>query len=91
MLKTFLAAALFLALCFAALAIRILLKKGGRFPETEISRNKALRERGIRCVKEEEGFSKPSGRKASLSCGGDFSEACLGCGFYQSGHEKQGD
>ena len=34
-----------------ALSIRIVLVKDGKFPETHISRNKAMKNKGIHCVK----------------------------------------
>lgn len=49
----FLAIAL-IAIAFAGFAISILIKKSGRFPESSISKNKALREKGITCVKHDE-------------------------------------
>jgi len=33
------------------LAVNILFKKDGKFPETEIGHNKAMKDRGITCVK----------------------------------------
>ena len=45
-----LAAVILLALAFAGLAITILVKKGGKFPNTHVSGNKYLRRRGIYCV-----------------------------------------
>ena len=53
-MKTFLLAALLLAVGVAAMAVTILVKKDGRFPDGEISHNKELRRRGIVCAKEEE-------------------------------------
>jgi hypothetical protein len=41
-----------LALCFAALGIRIWIK--GEFTETEIGHNKHMNKLGIKCVKSEE-------------------------------------
>lgn len=35
---------------FAFLAVRILLRNNGRFPETHISRNSEMRKRGIKCA-----------------------------------------
>jgi hypothetical protein len=43
-----------LGLCFAGLAITIIIKKNGEFPETEIGRNKNMQRLGIRCAKQEE-------------------------------------
>jgi|GEM_PF-31058 len=35
---------------FALLSITILVKKNGHFPNTHVSQNKAMRDRGIHCV-----------------------------------------
>ena len=50
MLKLLLLSAIILAFCMAFLAISILLKKNGRFPNTHVSGSKAMRDRGIGCV-----------------------------------------
>jgi len=39
-----------LLVCFVFLAITMLIKKNGRFPNTHVSGNKALRDRGIHCA-----------------------------------------
>jgi hypothetical protein len=46
----FILSAVLISLSLAALAIKMLIKKGGKFPETHIGRNKAMRERGIVCA-----------------------------------------
>ena len=43
-----------LGLCFAGLAITMIIKKNGKFPETEIGYNKNMRRIGIRCAKQDE-------------------------------------
>ncbi|MDR0737987.1 MAG: hypothetical protein LBF39_02820 [Prevotellaceae bacterium] len=43
-----------LGLCFAGLAITMIIKKNGKFPETEIGHNKNMQQLGIRCAKQEE-------------------------------------
>jgi hypothetical protein len=43
-----------LGLCFAGLAITIIVKENGTFPETEVGRNKNMQRLGIRCTKQEE-------------------------------------
>ena len=43
-----------LALCMAGLGINILLRKGGKFPETEVGSNKNMRKLGITCAKQDE-------------------------------------
>ena len=39
-----------LLISFVFLAITILIKKNGKFPNTHVSGNKAMRDRGIHCV-----------------------------------------
>jgi len=41
-------------LCVLALAITIIIKKNGKFPEREIGKNPHLRKLGLRCPKQEE-------------------------------------
>lgn len=53
-MKVILLAVLLLALGVAGLAVTILVKKDGKFPDGEIAHNKALRKQGIICAKEEE-------------------------------------
>ncbi len=50
-LKLFLIVLVLLGLGLAGMGIRILIKKGGQFPETHVGHNKAMRKRGIVCVK----------------------------------------
>ena len=59
-----------IALAFAFLGIRILLKPKGEFPETHISRNKEMQKRGITCA-----------QKTDTGCNpGDDFEGCPVCG-----------
>lgn len=53
-MKTLLLTILLLAIGVAAMAVTILVKKDGKFPDGEISHNKELRSQGIICAKEEE-------------------------------------
>ncbi len=55
-------------IAFLGFALNILIKKKGAFPETSISKNKAMQERGISCVKHEE--YKCSGIGAQGGCCG---------------------
>lgn len=50
MLKTLLFSLIIVAISMAFLAIKILLKKNGRFPDTHVGHNAAMRKRGITCV-----------------------------------------
>lgn len=49
MLKLFLICVVIIAFCFIFLAIGIILKKNGRFPNMHVGNSKAMRERGIGC------------------------------------------
>ncbi len=48
-LKVILLAVVLLAIAMAGLAIRILVKKGGKFPNTHVSGNKYLKRQGVYC------------------------------------------
>ncbi|MDL2223317.1 hypothetical protein LJB98_04370 [Bacteroidales bacterium OttesenSCG-928-M11] len=37
-------------ICVLLLGIRIFFTKGGRFPDTHVGHNKAMKERGIKCA-----------------------------------------
>ena len=49
LLKIFLLTAGILVLSFAGLAITMLVKKGGKFPNTHVSGNKHLKKNGVYC------------------------------------------
>jgi len=49
-LKLLIISSVLIALSLAGLGIKMLLKPNGRFPETHISRNKAMRKKGIVCA-----------------------------------------
>jgi hypothetical protein len=53
-LKVLIITVVLVALAFAGLAISILLKKGGKFPQSSIGKNKEMHKRGITCVKHDE-------------------------------------
>ncbi len=54
MLKTILIALLIVAISMALLSVKVLLKKGGRFPNTHVGGSKAMRERGIGCIQSQD-------------------------------------
>lgn len=54
MLKTILISLLIVAICITLLAVKILFKKNGRFPDIHIGGNKAMREKGIGCVQSQD-------------------------------------
>ncbi len=84
MLKTLLAAVLFLGICIFGMCFNIIFRKNGEFPEYEVSKNKDMRAMGIKCMKEEEDdmFGNDRQRQRSASCTGTYSDACVGCSFY---------
>lgn len=49
-LTVFLIVVVLLAIALAGLAITILVKKGGKFPEIHIGRNKDMKKLGIHCA-----------------------------------------
>ena len=54
MIKVFLLTTAFVAICMVLLAITILIKKNGRFPNTHVGGSKAMRKRGIKCVQSQD-------------------------------------
>lgn len=70
-LKLLIGSVIFLLVAFAGLAIRILLKPKGEFPETHVSRNKEMQKRGIKCAQQTDIGCSPSE---------DF-EGCSTCGL----------
>ena len=54
MFKTLLFTMLIIAISIALLAIKIIIKKNGRFPNTHVGGNKEMRRRGIKCVQSQD-------------------------------------
>ena len=50
MIKVLLLTTLIVAICMVLMAITILLKKNGRFPNIHVGTNKHMRQRGLGCV-----------------------------------------
>ena len=89
-MKTVLLAVLLLAVGVAAMAITILVKKDGKFPDGEISHNKELRRRGIVCAKEEE-LRLWRKRNPSAAAAGQRPDTCSeggceACAFFNTDH-----
>ena len=51
MLTTLLITVIILVICVVLLSVKVLFKKGGRFPNTHIEGNKAMSKKGIYCAK----------------------------------------
>lgn len=83
-------AILVLALCVFGMCFNIIFRKDGKFPDGEISHNKALRSQGIICAKEEEyrlwrkkGRDAASRPKPDIHNGENCPEGgCEGCAYF---------
>lgn len=80
-MKIFLLSVILLAAAVAGMAVTILVKPGGKFPDGEISHNKELRKRGIICAKEEELRLWGKKKKANGSSFQCPEGGCEGCSF----------
>ena len=72
-IKLLLPAILIIAMALLFLGIRMLIQRNGKFPETEVGRNKEMRKLGIECAKAEE-----------IKCRRDVEQngACGSCGLF---------
>ncbi len=52
--KLILLSTVIIALSLIGLSIRMLVKKGGKFPSSSIGKNKEMKARGITCVRHDE-------------------------------------
>ena len=77
MIKTLLAAIVFVGLAVLLLGVNIFIFKRP-FPDGEISTNPEMRKRGIKCAKQEE-MEMLAAQKGKKVCSGNFSEACETC------------
>lgn len=62
-LKVVLVAILLMTFVFAAMAIKLLIKKDGKFVNTHIGGNKHLKERGITCAQTYDKMEQSKARK----------------------------
>jgi len=67
-IKLLIISIVFLGIAVSGLAIGILLKSGGRFPETHIGRNKEMRKLGISCA-----------QKTDIGCTAVDPQRCIDC------------
>jgi hypothetical protein len=58
---------IFLGIALTGLSLSILLKPGGRFPETHVGRNKEMRKLGIKCSRHVDTGCVPCGRTGICS------------------------
>lgn len=62
MLKTLLLSVLIIAICFALLAVKLLFRKNGSFTSQHIHDSKAMQERGIHCVVDQDREARHSNK-----------------------------
>ena len=54
MIETVLITLLIVAVCIVLLGVKVFFVKGGKFPNSHVSGNKAMRDRGIGCVQSQD-------------------------------------
>lgn len=70
-LKVLILSIIFIAVTLVGLGIRMLLKKGSRFPETHVSRSAEMRKRGISCAQQTDtGCHSTEGYPGCATCSG---------------------
>ena len=82
-MKVFLLALAVILLCVFGMCFNIIFRKGGEFPEYEVSKNKEMRRLGIRCMHEEDALSRGKKAEVPARCSGEITEACEGCALYK--------
>lgn len=71
-IKLLIISVILVGVALAGLAISMLIKPWGSFPETHISRNREMQKRGIRCAQDTDLGCKP----------GDGAGGCAGCSIH---------
>lgn len=66
MLKTIIITMLIVAICIALLALNILIKKNGKFPNTHVSGNKAMQKYGVSCAQSQD-FEARNGSQYAIA------------------------
>jgi hypothetical protein len=80
LLKLLIISAVLVGLALAGLAITILLKPKGQFPDTHISHNREMRKRGITCA-----------QHTDTGCNPVDSAGCCGCSMSVSSTSQQSE
>lgn len=81
-MKIFILTLIIVAFCVFALSFNIIFRKDGKFPDGEISHNKALRKEGIQCAKVEERilWGKKSPKRGKSCSPAECSDCGADCG-----------
>ena len=77
MLKTFLAALVVIGLAVFGMCFNIIFRKDGKFPEYEVGSNAKMREKGIKCMHEEEMEERRNKKKTAKI--NNCNESCSNC------------
>lgn len=77
-MEVFVAALILIGLCIVGLCFNIIFRKDGKFPETEVSGNKEMRKRGLKCAKEDE-IKMWGKKKDAPECTDTDCESCGVC------------
>ena len=64
----FIIVAILLGLALVGLGINILFRKNGKFPETHIGKNKAMKDRGIHCANTTDRLDRQNYKPLPLGC-----------------------
>ncbi|MCU0379103.1 MAG: hypothetical protein MUC78_12685 [Bacteroidales bacterium] len=71
-IKLLIISSVLIGFALLAMAVSMLFKRGGRFPDTHISHNKEMRKRGITCAQHTDVGCKPSQHAAGCAgCSGN--------------------
>lgn len=71
LLKLLIISAILIGLSLAGMAITILLKPKGRFPDTHVGHNREMRKRGISCARNTDTGCSPVNREACCLLAGN--------------------
>jgi len=76
MFELFLITIILVGIALIGLSINMLFRRGGKFPETHISQNKDMKNRGINCYKAQEKFERIQAAVHSSTGEADFNCHC---------------
>ncbi len=82
MLKVLLATLILIGAGVFGMCFNIIFRKK-EFPKSDVGDNPEMKKLGIRCMKEiDDDLFNKNKKDEKISCSGNFSADCAGCGFY---------
>lgn len=78
-MKVFIISIILVGMAVIGMAVSLLFRRNGRFPETHVSRNSEMQKRGVRCAAEED--------MGCNAVNNDYD--CSGCTLNTNQNEKQ--